>query len=214
MYGNNVDYSGMVKLLTGNHRVIEYSKDPSRNTSDTTIFRFYKQPNDSNFVRVLSFYFDWSTIPRHEKIAQPDYRGWLSPMTFFDDTTSGHFRIYFTCKSIKDGWFEIVVNETTRESLWIKDNKQIQFYKWQKLIRKNSVTIATNSTVYSKRDTSSEILSENGGDCFEVNKIIGNWMRVNSRKSELCNYDDKLPQDQMWIRFRTSGGIAVKLEVR
>ena len=231
IWGQKNEYPGLIHLSTGSHKIImptdlnnkfivsnKYLYDEyyvSRFKSDTTCFNFYKDINDSSSIYHISFYFDWSKIPRKDKIIEENIEFWFKPMCFdIKDTISGYFDIYLTCKSKKGNWFEVVINEETQETLWIQKAKFVKLVKWDKLTKKKYwwFTIQKQSNnIYSKPDTLSTQIDYNGNDCFEITKVKNNWMKISNTNSELCgNYDMKFVESG-WIRYKTNNGLLIKL---
>ena len=183
--------------------------------NDTVKFIFYKEPNTSQVTRQLSFYRDWKHNSILTRILETDYHDWFSPMSFDDDTTSGNFRIYLSCRDKVENWFQVVLNEKTGETGWIYKSHTTTFIPWNHLDRrKYTVTVQNNSNYYYEQpDTNSRRLPYNGFNCFELIQVQGDWMKVSNKNSEMCgNYD--LPYlDKAWIHFKTSDRLLIHLDI-
>ena len=190
--------------------------DLSKYRSDTIEFIFYSEPNTTHSTRQISFYFDWSRIPRKTRIVEQNYHEWLSPISFNDDTTSGYFKLYLTCSVKNEDWLQVVLNEKTGETGWLHKNQSVQFISWNHLDnRKFWVTVQNNTPDYfSQPDTTSQKLQYNGINCFELIRIKGDWMLVSNKNSEMCDNYNQPYLHKAWIRFKTSSKLLVQLEIR
>jgi hypothetical protein len=226
-------FPGLVGLKIGTHRIytppdstnraivsVKFGykgEDLSKFKSDTVKFKFYADQKAKNLTRQISFYFDWSTIPRIERIVEQDYHSWFSPMCFNDDTISGYFEIYLTCKSRQGDWFEVIINEQTQETLWLRKAKFVNLIKWKDLHKNEDLlTLQLNKTptnkIYDKPDTSSTEISYSGQDCFEIIRIKGQWMQIANKNSELCGNYDTAFVDNAWVQYKTSDRLLINLK--
>lgn len=193
---------GMVQLIIGQHTSKGSPDDPSAMVSDTVVFRFFAAPNAEEASQQLSFYFDWSRIPRREKIVETGYDSWFAPM-IFKDTMWSHYVAYLVCTSQKGEWLEVVVNEKTQEKLWIKSGRFVRLWTWTKLAdQKNNFTIAVHTTVYEKPDTNSAPVKADV-NCFEIKTVKGNWMQISTGDSELCDCYERPRVRKAWVQFKT-----------
>ncbi|MES2397101.1 MAG: hypothetical protein V4549_13910 [Bacteroidota bacterium] len=221
-------YPGMVKLITGWHKFAKgadstvtflglttsTAKDISNYKSDTVVFNFYRNPKDNKVYRHLSFYFDWSKIPRIVRIVEKNYTDWLSPMTFNDDT-SGYYDIYFTCKSKKGNWLEIIINEGTQETAWIRDTKFVKMLPWKNLLKEDRfLTIELKdfkTTQYFKlNDIKSEQINYAENNCFEIVDVKGNWMKIENGDSEIC-FTTSNKTFTAWVLFKSNDNLVIKV---
>lgn len=203
-------YPGMVQLVTDAYVSTGPSGDLSKLVSNTIVFSFYKQRGDSQIARELSFYFDWANIPRKVKVWEDDYNSWFSPMS--GDTSDLDY--YLTCKSRNGDWVEVVVNEKTKETLWLKNSFHVRFISWDKINkRKRWVKVKANTTIYGSRDTSSAKLIPEV-NCFQIDRVKGDWMKLSTRDSELCGCNDQNVLKNVWIRYRTRESLLIEVNIQ
>ena len=213
--GQTDNYPGLVKLVIGTHKLYCKTKSPviivtNKNaekifahcTSDTVVFKFYKSPTDNIVTRQLSFFSDEDGLPKKERIVEKDYHSWLHPISFNDDTTSGYFNIYFSCKEQKDGWYKIIINEQTQETMWIKNKRFVKLLKWKALGKKEIVCLQPKTKLYSKPDSSSTAINFSQNDYFEIVQTKGSWMKAKARNGDPCgNSTDKIYF--AWFNFKS-----------
>ena len=205
-------FPGLVQLIIGQHVSTGPPNDQSRLTSDTVVFSFYAKPHGTVAARRVSFYFDWRSSPRRERAVETDYRSWLAPMIFTDDSTSGYYRAYLTCVSRKGDWYEVIVNENTQEKLWIKDQRFVRFHDWTNISKTKFLTISVNTAVYIKADTNSPRVDV-VANCFRIDQVRGEWMQVSSADPELCNSYNQPRLKKVWVLFRTPKALRITVVV-
>lgn len=202
----------MVQLIIGDHKSKGSPDNLSQLVSDTVVFRFFENPKDAAPSQQLSCYFNWSSIPRKEVIIERDYRNWLSPMIFKDDSVSGYYKVYLTCVSRKGYWLEVIVNEQTQKKMWIKEEKFVRFHRWADIADKKFLTISVNTAVYARPDTNS-VQATIASNCFEIDKINGDWMQVSSADAELCDSYGQARLKKVWVRFKTSERLNITVDI-
>jgi len=220
-------YPGMVKLVIGTHgfspktdssfTILGVTGTIAKNSynyiSDTNTFKFFKNRKDKLPLKTLSFYFDWRSSPRVERIVEKSYRTWFNPMSINDDTTSSYFDIYLVCKSKHGKWLEVVVNEKTQETLWLKNKRFVIFFKWKKLYKKEDyVGVKQTTNLYERADSLSRKINSNYSDYFEILKIKGNWMKVRTCYLDGC-YNESGDIKIGWINFKSNDNLFIELHI-
>lgn len=191
---------GMVELNIGAHKF--NGKNPGTR-SDTVVFRFFRTPTDVAPARAVSCYcFLGNPFPSREFFLERDFRSWLQPMIFKDDSTHGHYAVFLTCVSQKGDWCEVIVNEQTQEKMWIKRGNYIRFRNWKDFAQKKYLLVHVNTSVYAARDTNSTPLDVKV-NCFEINEVNGDWMLISTSKNKACNSSGQPKLKKVWVRFKT-----------
>jgi len=187
--------------------------DYSKLISDTTKFQFKKLTSDSSHQHQISFYFDWSGIPRQDKIVEKHIEKWFKPLVFdINDTTHGFFDIYLTCKSKKGNWLEVIINEKTKETLWIKKSKYVNLIKWKQFTKKtrsNLYVKVHNGKIYSSNDTTSKEIKFDPKDDFHIKKVKGNWFQISNKYSH--DMPSNIIIEEAWVKFKDDVGLLVGL---
>lgn len=170
------------------------------NFEDRTVLSFYKNPTDIVPYKNIEFFFDveidgW-TIENMETENK-----WLRPEVFgLDDDQFAFFR----CKSKIADWFELIVNKENGTTLWVKQSQWLKFLTWEEYLKGMFVISRMKNQKQQIRklpdDTSEEVKYE-GGDCFNVKDLKGDWI-------EILTADDcdikfiKTKLESGWIKWR------------
>ncbi len=187
--------------------------------SDTTYFKFYDHPSDPTPVKQLSFYDEQNKSFATYKSVERDIENWLNPEILEGDSAHGYSNIFLLCKSRQGDWLEVIVNKETGETLWIKNKKRIEFISWKKLFHdplsgavRSKYEAQHRMLIYISPDTNAPLITYNETNCFNVNKIKGNWLRIDNHLSELCDNDDRSPEvENGWIEFINSEGLLIQI---
>jgi len=185
--------------------------------SDTSYYTFYAHLNDTIPVHHLSFYIEQGVDVYRETSVEHEIESWLKPEIFSGDSIRGYGAIFFLCKSKIGDWMEVVVNTETGETLWIKDGKKSEFISWHNLFKKNHREGVLQAydipfVIYSSPHISTDTIIFNEWDCFSVDKIKGDWVKITNSRTEPCREEDRhLIIEKGWIRFRDENGLLVEV---
>lgn len=143
-------------------------------TGKTTL-KLYTDPYDREPKQTLEFFSDENT----ESLDLKDFEShekWLKPEGF----TMEDNQLIFRCKSEERFWIEIIVNNETGESLWLKKSKAIDLNTWDGFL-KEAFMISRNDYLQEIRtqpnDEAKEIPFE-GDECFQVKTVRGDWIQI------------------------------------
>lgn len=221
------DFPGVV-IIKSSYSCWYYVNPNGKRTivgADTTIVKFYASPKKENPLETIKLYFrDTSldtlygrkTVGRcrvHEGFIS-DSTSWLIPMTATDDSD----RIVLTCKTKRGNWYEVVVNEQTRKTLWVHKNRFTHFYPWKDL-PKHIFWLAfasqhnPNIDIFTKKDTASQKITHEFY-CLQVESFEGSWMKVNNTETDLCLLYDPSKGVNGWVLFRDEKGLKVRLFIK
>jgi hypothetical protein len=109
-------------------------------------------------------------------------------------------------KSRRDGWLEVIVGEQKDETLWLKESKTVKFKDWLQEM-KDSFAVgrikSVNNPLRAKPDTNAEEITFVGRDCFKVEQMKGDWIKVT-----LQDHCSDAPKQSVsgWIRWRDENG--------
>jgi hypothetical protein len=155
--------------------------------SDTLALKFFKYANGKGFDKELTFFNVPSSPIMIKHLIQKDFRSWLKPAQLICDTTRGDYIIYFICKTKKDNWYEVVINEESGETRWINEKRLIKFYTWNQLTKTDlTVCVKPKKNIYAKADSSLTSINHSKTDFFEIIETKGNWMKIKAQKSDPC----------------------------
>jgi len=167
------------------------------NFDDKTVIHFYKTPRVTSPSRTIKF-FDDKSINSWNIVDLQSARTWLAPESLWLDYHSFVFR----CIAKRAGWLQVIVNNRTGESFWIRSSQKIRFSTWDSFL-KRMFSITRNDRFPQKlraepSDTAQEIRFR-GRDCFDVIAMRGDWVRV--KQAGHCESPDKRFRSG-WIRWR------------
>lgn len=182
--------------------------------SDTVIFAFFQQPTSTEPCLLLQTYFESDTnyIFRHISMRIIDKRENQTPcLSILND----HFPPSLICKSIKGKWMEVAVSGVSQETMWIQKSDRVDFVSWKKLHRKETyVCIKPRGPLYEKPDAQSNINTiVDGVDIwYEITAIRGNWMRLQSGKSDYC-YNEWMIEQKGWTPIVVDGKLMIDIRI-
>lgn len=146
------------------------------NFDDKTVIDLYDRPADSSPARTIRFFNDeskrsWSIVDLKS------VQRWLVPESLWLDYTSFVFR----CLAKHKGWLQVVANNRTGKTYWIKSSPKLAFETWEVFL-KGMFSVARDHRFPQKlRRSPSDVSSEvrfRGRDCFDVTEMRGDWIRV------------------------------------
>jgi len=109
-------------------------------------------------------------------------------------------------KTRRQGWLKVVVDEQTARTLWMREGRDVRFVDWLSKMRSAFVVVRTNEKVNQLRAeplVNSRIVRLAGTDCFKVERMQGNWIRV--VQQDLCDDTSGAPV-RGWVRWRDNKG--------
>lgn len=167
------------------------------NFNDKTVIHFYDHPGAPSPARTIRFFNDES-INSWSIVELKSVQRWLAPESLWLDYNSFVFR----CLGRRLGWFQVVVNNTTGESYWVKSSPILLFRTWEDFLKGMfSVTRSRHfpQDLRVRPSAKSRALKLRGGDCFDVVEMRGDWIRVN--QAGHCEAPDTSFRSG-WIRWR------------
>lgn len=170
---------------------------------DKTVLYFYGNPNETKTAsQTLRFYND-TTIKSYSFRAEGE-------KSYFELNPERHKLDYslfdLAVVNRRNGWLEVVVGEQKNETLWLKENKSVQFKDWLQDMKEAFSVGRIKSTVNPLRaepDANAKEVSFSGRDCFEVEQMKGDWIKVTLQ--DRCK-DASKQSVSGWIRWRDENG--------
>jgi hypothetical protein len=169
----------------------------SVNFDEKTVIHFYEKPNSDAPTQTIRFFNDESI--RSWNIEDLDaVRKWLAPESLWLDYNSFVFR----CRARQAGWLQVIVNNNTGKSYWVKASPVLQFQTWETFLK------GMFSVARSKEFPQKILVSPAAGsrevryrrrDCFDVMSMRGDWIQVT--QAGHCENPDKRFRSG-WIRWR------------
>ena len=211
-YGrNNNSILVMMKLLILYLCLASYSlnKDIEAGIAEVefdhpSFIKFYNKPDDDHFIKSIELINNKET--HSVEFKDPDsFRVWARPEFFKPD----YYRLAFRCKTKTERWLEIIVNDETGETLWVKYDHSFKYEGWLEFLRE-AFTIGRNepttNPIYTKPDINSAMINDSGRqDFFKVKSIKGDWMEIYD--PEWANVNENIASG--WIKWKKDGKLLI-----
>ena len=172
---------------------------------DKTVLSFFKKTSDAKPQYVLKFFNDKSINSTNIKNIEKE-KNWLNPEVLWLDYNYFIFR----CKSQTKDAFEVVVNNKTGETLWLKKSKSTIFKTWENYLKGMFMIKRLPSDHNDIRFNSSENAPENiftGEECFQVRSMKGDWIEISTGES--CEEDGSILKSG-WIKWRDGNKLLIE----
>ena len=143
---------------------------------EKTVIRFYKKPGDAKPVETIEFFDDKSVNGLNIKNLEIEKK-WLQPETLWLDYSAFNFR----CKTKTKEWLEVVTNNETGKTQWIKNTRFTKFFGWETYL-KNMFGVGriagSRQPIRKSPANASPVIKYSGGDCFQVRQMKGDWIEI------------------------------------
>ncbi|MEZ0005058.1 hypothetical protein ABH942_000401 [Flavobacterium sp. 28YEA47A] len=168
-----------------------------------TVLNLYTAAYDKEPKEVIEFYQD-------EVTGSPDIKNietvekWLKPEGFFLD----YDQLIFRCKSEERFWIEIIVNNETGESYWIRKTKSVDLDTWDGFL-KNAFMVSRNSfpqEIKTQPSDAARTIPFEDEDCFQVKSMKGDWIQIFTAPH--CD-ETSNPIKSGWIRWKEGNEILI-----
>lgn len=175
---------------------------------DKTVLEFYSDTIESRPEKIVEF-FDDRTINSWNIKDLEKHKEWLQPEVLWLE----YFAFTFRCLTKTDEWFEIMVNNETKSTYWIKKTDSIKFKNWEEYLKdmfgverlsEFPQQIRTEPT-----DNSPEIQYQKK-DCFVVTSMKGDWIEIAT--PDYCDEnftDSKQSIKSGWIKWRQEDQLVI-----
>ena len=168
---------------------------------DKTVLKFYSDTLEREPEKVVEFFDDkkinsWN-IKDYDK-----QKIWLKPEVLWLD----YFSFTFRSLAQTDNWLDVIVNNETGKTYWLKKTDKVKFRNWEEYL-KNMFGVTRLLDFPQKirkepNDNSPEIKYQ-GTDCFIVESLEGDWIEIST--PDYCDEnftDSKTPIKSGWIKWR------------
>jgi len=181
----------------------------SINFDDKTSLHFFSSPKENEPIRIIQFFNDKSINSWNIRDFNKQ-KDWLKPEILLLDYSS----LIFRCLKVTDKWFNVIVNNETNETLWIKKDDLTTFSDWESYL-KEMFGVARLSDqpqiIRSLPTENSEEIEYKGEDCFQVKSMKGEWIEIFT--SEYCDEsytDSKTIIKSGWIKWRKGNELLIE----
>ncbi|MEO8073501.1 MAG: hypothetical protein ABI686_09655 [Acidobacteriota bacterium] len=135
---------------------------------------------------------------------------WLKPEALWLDYSTFSFR----CKSKTENWFQVIVNNESGQTLWIKREKFTKFSSWAVYLKSKFVVERLPNHKQAIRMlplNSSPQIKYVGEDCFQIRSMKGEWIEVFT--SDFCRsgYADnnKTIVKSGWLKWKNANTLLI-----
>lgn len=120
---------------------------------------------------------------------------WLNPMCLTHDTINGEFYYHFKCLKVENGNYEVILNETTKQTAWISDSGHLTFFDFKKDLTKNrfffAFCLSSSSRVelHRNRKTNAPIALIEPIDlpCYQIIRRRKDWVKIKISRNTSCS---------------------------
>jgi hypothetical protein len=170
---------------------------------DKTVLEFFSDTIEGKPEKVVEF-FDDSVINSWNIKNLEKQKEWMQPEVLWLD----YFAFTFRCINQTDKWLEIIVNNETKTTYWLKRTESTKFKNWEEYLKDMfGVERLSDFPQQIKReptDNSPEIQYQ-GTDCFVVKSMKGDWIEITT--PDYC--DSKTPIKSGWIKWRKGNELII-----
>lgn len=168
---------------------------------DKTVLEFYTDTLATEPKKVIEF-FDDRTINSWNIKDLEEQRKWLKPEVLWLD----YFAFTFRCLTKTDKWLEIISNNETKTTYWLKRTDSTKFNTWEDYLKEMfGVERLSNypQKIMTEPTENSEEIEYQGTDCFVVKSMKGDWIEIATPDYCDDNFtDSKTPIKSGWIKWR------------
>jgi hypothetical protein len=178
----------------------------SINFTDKTVLSLYQKPSDKKAAHILKFFDDETINSTNIKNLEKE-KVWLKPEVLWLDY---HYFI-LRCKSQTKDAFEVIINNETGETLWLKKSKWTTFKTWENYLKGmfmiKRVPTSISNDIRRKPEDNAEENIFTGEECFQVKSMKGNWIEIFTGES--CEEDGSI-LDYGWIKWRDGNNLLIE----
>nr|AIA17363.1 hypothetical protein [uncultured bacterium] len=166
---------------------------------DKTVIHFYESPKSNSPTRTIRFFNDTS-INSWNIVNLDGVQEWFRPESLWLDYHSFVMRV----RSKRPGWIQVIVDNTTGKSFWVKSGRIMKFVTWDGFL-KNMFSIERAKkfpqAIRAQPQVSSPAVKFRGKDCFNIITMRGDWIHV--RQANHCERSQRDKNFRSgWIRWR------------
>lgn len=175
---------------------------------DNTVLEFYSDTLDTVPEKVIAFFDDKSINSWNIKNLD-EQKKWLSPESLWLDYSAFSLRIL----TRSDKWFDVIVNNETGKTYWLRDTELTEFEDWEKYL-KHMFGVARlpefKQKIRTKPAENAQEITYNGADCFIIKSMSGDWVEIVT--PDQCNEGytgSGSPIKSGWIKWRRGDALLI-----
>jgi len=125
-----------------------------------------------------------------------------------------HYILMFNYLRESNGFYEVIVNTETKETMWIKKQSTIHVKLWDEFLQSVVCLSASNPEANQVRiepKEDSNVAIENIKDeCWYVSEINGEWIKVECSEIDFDLTDEKYKYFSGWLKWRDENELLIK----
>ncbi len=172
----------------------------------STVVNLCDKPEEgAKVVKKLVFYDD--NVNQVWKIRNYNtYANWLKPEAY----NPLYDLFAFRCKSKVDGWFEVVVNNNTGLTYWLKETEVNKYMDWLSYFKRlNCIKNLINNPILENPSEEAIVIKTDSKDCFKINSMKEDWLEVIIPENNPDNTATTNPKTG-WIRWKNGNDLTIK----
>jgi hypothetical protein len=181
----------------------------SINFDDKTVLKFYEDTTDIEPAKTIKFFNDESINSWSIKNLEEE-KEWLKPEVLWLDYSSFIFR----CLVKEENWCQIIANNESGKTYWLKQTKVTDFKDWEKYLQ-NMFSIGKledePQEIRTSPNDNSSVINYFGYECFQVKRMKGDWIEIST--PEYCikdKSDNKTKLESGWIRWKDGNKLLIQ----
>ena len=170
-----------------------------------TIVCFYNSPADTQPAQTIEFFDDLRINSWNIKQLE-EHKKWLNPEVLWLDYD--HF--IFRCLKEEKGFFQVIVNNETGKSYWIKKSTLTKFSTWEQFLKEMfSIERLDKATpIKNQPAANAKTIDYKGNDCFQAKQMRGDWIEIFS--TDYCDYEAATPKLRSgWIQWKRGNKLSI-----
>ncbi|MGB4848214.1 MAG: hypothetical protein WBP41_09875 [Saprospiraceae bacterium] len=180
----------------------------SMHYDDRTVFYFFKDTLKMDPNKIIEFFTDES-IEAWNIVDLDQQREWLRPESLVPES----FSFILRCLSETNDWFEIIVNDDTGLTMWLRKSDSSVFMTWETYLQGMYGVSRRSERIQKIRISPNEHSKEikyTGQDCFQVNSMDGDWIEIFT--APYCDEDELENNpgiESGWIRWKEGNNLLI-----
>lgn len=170
-----------------------------------TVVCFYNSPADTQPAKTIEFFNDNSIDSWNIKNLS-DHKKWLNPEVLWLDY--GHF--IFRCLKETNGYFNVIVNNETGESYWIKKSTLTEFSTWEIYLKEmfSIERLEKETPIKNQPTANAKTVNYSGNDCFQVKQMKDDWIEIFT--ADYCDDEAATPKIKSgWIQWKKGNKLLI-----
>jgi len=170
-----------------------------------TILHFYSMPTDKEPAKTISFFDDKSINSWNIKNLD-EQKKWLMPEVLWLD----YDYFIFRCLKEDNGYYNVIVNNQTGKSYWIKKSAATVFSTYENYLKEMfGVGRLTAMPIKESPTEASATIKYSGTDCFRVRQMKGDWIEIFT--ADYCDEDSGKPKIKSgWIQWKQGNKLLIE----